>query len=104
MTHKLTKNDSISHNEQDIDVMIAAFEAVLFNNDLWADYFYWFKECHLNDTIGEFFSLWKSWAKSRHPRMWSCQAFIWESTDIAYPKWYEIDKEWNKWLYINTKQ
>lgn len=104
MKKKLTKNVSISQKLADIDIMIAAFETVIFKNDLWFNYLYWFGQFHLTGTIGEQFSLWKSWAKSRHPRMWSSQAFIWEVTDIEYPRWFEIDKEWNEWLEENLKK
>lgn len=104
MTNKLTKNDSIANEISDIEVMLSAFEAIIFRHDLWSDYFYWFQQYHLNGAIGEVFTLWKVWAKSRHPKMWSAQAFIWEGTDIAYTRWYEIDRVWTDWLNQNLNK
>lgn len=104
MTKKLTKNVCISQEVTDVIVMLEMFEKILYKHELWFDYFYWFDKCHCVGACKEMFTLWKSWAKSRHPKMWSSQAFIWEATDIAYPKWYEIDKEWCTWLDQNLKK
>lgn len=104
MTKKLTKNVSISQGVADIDVTLAAFENLIHEHGLWFDYFYWFDKCHCFGACQEMFTLWKSWAKSKHPKMWSSQAFIWETTDIDYTKWYKIDKEWCAWLNQNLKK
>lgn len=104
MTKKLTKNDSISTVVKDFDVLAAAFEAMIYESDLWMDYFYWFKKAHFNGRLGEVFTAWKSWAKSRPPKMWLCQAFIWEGTDTMYTKWNSLDNKWMEWLNANFKK
>lgn len=104
MTKKLTNFISISQEVADIDVMLEKFECITLKHDLWFDYFYWFDKCHCIGACEEMYTMWKSWAKSRHPKMWSSQAFIWEATDIAYTRWYEIDKEWCEWLNSNLKK
>lgn len=104
MREKLTKNDSMCTVAKDFDVLAAAFEALIYESDLWMDYFYWFKEAHLNGCSEEVFTAWKSWAKSRPPKMWLCQAFIWEGTDIMYTKWNRLDNKWIKWLSENLKK
>lgn len=113
MKEKLTKNDSMSKscsqicegifdNKTDFDVIVAAFEATINAHGLWENYFSWFEKTHLEGAIGGIYSMWKSWARTRPPMMWSNQAFIWEATDVDYTHWHQIDKEWRYWLMLNV--
>ena len=89
---------------KNFDVLVAAFEAIIYEGDLWMDYFHYFRDAHLNGCYDEVFTAWKSWAKSRPPKMWLCQAFIWESTDIVYTKWNSLDNKWLEWLSANLNK
>lgn len=88
----------------DFDVAVAAFEAILYQENLWLDYFLLFREEHQNVSRTQTYTEWKMWAKKRQKEKWLSQAFFWDNERIPYTKWIELDEKWLKWITDNLKK
>ena len=114
MTKKLTKNDSVKkcdsdlkrffvQNQEQLQELREQFEAILYEHDVWYDYFSWWARARKLEGIDNVFTKWKEWTAYIYPEYWLSQAFLYESTDREIALWALCSDLWNVWLYKNIK-
>lgn len=110
MTNKLTKNDSMTVEKSSSDLNIKnvpiqiqelreQFEAVLYEHDVWYDYYTWWARSRKLEGIDNIYIKWKEWTNYIYPEYWLSQAFLFESTDREIALWALCSDLWNVWLY-----
>lgn len=82
--------------KEKFDVTVAAFEALLTDQNLWNAYYVNFKETNGKDKSTETYTEWKKWAYATPPSKWVSCAFIWDETPQRHWTWREFEYRWLK--------
>lgn len=104
MKEKLTKDDSMTAKNNDINVVVAAFEALLEKNKLWSRYLINFSQSYHLSNSENIYSSWKEWALLTPPYRWVSDAFFWKETIETRYTWRELDYAWLIWICENLNK
>lgn len=101
MKEKLSKNDSITAKKTNLDEVLAKFEELLVNRNLWSRYMINFARSYQISNSEGIYTYWKKWALETPPYKWIAEAFIWRETLESRYTWTELDYSWLIWICEN---
>lgn len=101
MKEKLTKNDSVSNEQQEYDIAIAAFYSLLKQRGLFEHYFYSFAKTSSLCVSTKIIQNWEYVATRIQIKHWVSGLFIWDKSNVPHSVWAAFDYEWVMWCSNN---